>query len=209
LPEFGDRVASYIFGKGFAGFVDCTSRHLRKDTSEKNGRPMRRQQGFSLIELLIVVAIILIIAAIAIPNLMRAKMSANDASAAASLRSINTGEIAYIGAYPTIGFSSLAALGGASPCTPASTGACLVDNYLATNGGGLGKSGYTFTAVGSASAGNNFNNQFFTTGTPLNSTTGTRAYCSIEDTVLRLQPPGNITLVAGYSACTALPAMAN
>jgi len=54
---------------------------------------MRTQKGFSLIELLIVVAIILIIAAISIPNLLRARISANEASAVASIRTINTAMI--------------------------------------------------------------------------------------------------------------------
>jgi type IV pilus assembly protein PilA len=171
---------------------------------------MRKANGFSLVELMIVVAIILIIAVIAIPNLVRARMAANDSSAAGSIHAINVAEVGYFGAYPTIGFSaSLAVLGGPDPCVPTTTTACLIDNTLATNNGGSGKSGYNFAVTGSPAAGSPINNQFYDTGTPITSLSGTRAYCSTDDMVVRLQPAGNITLVAGYNACQLLGAMNN
>jgi type IV pilus assembly protein PilA len=109
----------------------------------------RKQKGFSLIELLIVVAIILIIAAIAIPNLMRSRMAANEASAVGSVRTINTAEVTYAAAYPDTGFApTLAALGSsaAGACTALSTNACLIDDKLTTGT----KSGYTFLVGGTS-----------------------------------------------------------
>ena len=169
---------------------------------------MQKRDGFSLIELLIVVTIILIIAAIAIPNLLRARMAANDSSAAASIRQISAAEITYFNTFPGAGFPlTMTPLGGAAPCSTTPATSCLLDNNLATTGAGNGKSGYTFAATGSAGAGSPINNQFYVTGTPLGSLTGTRAYCAVEDAVLRVQPAGVITTVPSYAACQVLGPM--
>jgi type IV pilus assembly protein PilA len=149
---------------------------------------MRRTKGFSLIELLIVVAIILIIMAIAVPNFLRSRLQANESAAVGALRTLNTAQISYNSSYPTVGFATtLTNLGDGGTATncggttaPTSTSACLIDSALETGT----KSGYSFALSGA-------------TGTPTATyqlisspiqpgTTGNRYFCSFADAVVRV-----------------------
>jgi type IV pilus assembly protein PilA len=141
-----------------------------------------KQKGFSLIELLIVVAIILIIAAIAIPNLLRSKIAANQASAVGSLRTLNTSCIAYSTSYGQFP-SAMSNLGPvASGSTASSTSADLIDSVLAAGT----KSGYTFVYTAGAS-----NQSYSITATPITSaTTGQNMYYTDQSGVIRVDVSG-------------------
>jgi type IV pilus assembly protein PilA len=144
----------------------------------------RKSRGFSLIELLIVVAIILIIAAIAIPNLLRSRMQANQAAAVSTLRNINNSQAAYIAEFGgNIGYaSSMAKLGQSAACDQ--NAACLVDEVLGCAAEPCFKGGYGYFLKSSVAAApfTDYNS----TATPRAlGGTGNSNYCSMEDGVMR------------------------
>ena len=172
---------------------------------------MRKIAGFSLIELLIVVAIILIVAAIAIPSLLQARISANEASAASSIRHIKTAETAYHTTYTTVGYApALLNLGGTLPCAPSSVQSCFIDNSLALAGVGTpGKSGYVFAATGVATAGG-INDEFVAAAAPIMaSRSGNRDFCGTSEMIIRFQSSVGGVPINSVAACRAFPNILN
>ena len=175
--------------------IEVSDKRLKRRPGKREHKDnaMRKQEGFSLIELLITVAIILIIAAIAIPNLLRARIAANESSAVASMRTINTAQMTYQTAYPTVGYAgALSTLGpssGTGCATPSSTNGCIIDYVLAQaySGGTSGsKSGYQFAVGAAAVAGSPVNVTFVSGSAPVQwAQSGIKRYCSVEDNVLR------------------------
>jgi type IV pilus assembly protein PilA len=182
---------------------------------ERHSQPARLSKGnhgFSLIEVLIVVAIILIIAAIAIPNLIRAKIAANEAAAISNMRTINTAAVSYsttyINGYPP----TLASLGpdAAGDTTATCVNAALIDEVIA---GGT-KSGYVFTYTGTGApfspigsgCGAPGYNSYVLTAIPVSvGMTGSRSFCATDDGVLRYDLTGAQDQSA--ASCGVLPAL--
>jgi prepilin-type N-terminal cleavage/methylation domain-containing protein len=150
-----------------------------------------KRRGFTLVEIMIVVAIIALLAAIAIPNLLRARLQANESAAQAALKTIATAEITWRSANPD--YAQLDALGSATPP--------YIDDVLAAGT----KNGYTFTLPAPTSG----SDAFVCNATPVSGgVSGVRSFCITEDGVVRAGTGTEVTTSTDHAACQALAATA-
>lgn len=182
---------------------------MREVGSRQSGKQARRDGGFSLIELLIVVAIILIIAGIAIPNLIRSKMAANESSAVESIHAILIASSVYYTTYNDGFAPSLTVLGPAVTATCNQAG--LIDPLLATapsqkSGYTIGYQGDNGTVNAPTGCGQPGYLGFVVTAVPITvGVTGGRSFCSSEDGVIHVDVTGNA--IGSSTACSALPVL--
>ena len=169
------------------------------------------QRGFSLIELLVVVAIILIVAAIAIPSLLNSRMAANEAAAAVTVRTITTAAMTYNSTYGN-GFPATLAILGGPPAGPASCNqAILLDDLITTAPNQKSGFLFTFTPVGPPvvaplGCGSPGSDAYLVTAVPTTKNlTGVRSFCSDEPGTIHYDTSG--ATAATQSACEALPTL--
>ncbi len=204
----GMAIASLVFGLFFLLFpmsiVAIVFGHISLSQIKKSAGRLGGK-GLAIAGLVLgylgiaMIPLILIIAAIAIPNLLRARIAANEASAVNGVRRISAAQVSYQSQFPAVGFApDLQSLGGASPCSASPATACLIDNDLARATALPGWHGYTFALKRSDDG-----TQYFVTATPVTrNQTGIRSFCSTEDGVTRADPNG--AEISDHDACAAL-----
>ena len=137
-----------------------------------------KPRGFSLVELLIVVGVILIISALAVPKLLRSKMAANEGSAVSSLRTLNSSCVTYSSTWS--GFPlQLSYMGPGKPYS--SKTADLIDSVLASGT----KSGYTFSYISGAPSGGQIRSYTISASPSISNLTGTRYFFTDQTGVIR------------------------
>ena len=170
----------------------------------------QKQQGFSLIELLIVIAIILVISAIAVPNLLRAKMTANESAAAGAERTVSSANVTYSSMYNQGFAGSLAQLGPTSAGCAVSTSACadLIDSALAginpiTNPPVRSHYVFTYLAPNAVPAPVTSNNTYSLMATPVSpGPSGKATFCLDQTNVIKKDPSG-ASVAAPNTGCGA------